>query len=197
MLLALRRISIGRDAHHQQGCNHRKVAEAIKQKTPAFANRRDYQSGDGRANQPRSVCHRRVDRDGITEVVAILDHLYQERLTSGHVEGIDQTLQSGERDNFPERDDMGQCERRQGERLDGSRGLCPHQHLAAIETLHPDTRKWSQQKRNNLPCKANHAQQQRRMGQSIDQPACGQLGHPGADHGDALTEKEKLEVAMP
>ena len=118
-------------------------------------------------------------------------------MTSGHVEGIDQTLQSGERDNFPERDGMGQRERGQSERLDGSRGLCPHQHLPAIETLDPDARKWSQQERNNLPRKANHAQQQRRMGQSIDQPTRGQLGHPGADHGDALTKKEKLEVAMP
>ena len=117
-------------------------------------------------------------------------------MAPGHVERIDQALQSGESDDFPERDDMRQRERGQGERLDGSSGLCPHQQLAAIEALDPDARKWSQRKRNNLPREAHDAKQQRRMGQAIDQPAGRQPRHPGADHGDALAEEEELEVAV-
>ncbi len=47
------------------------------------------------------------------------------------------------------------------------------------------------------PAKPTIAQQQRRMGQAIDQPAGREPRHPGADHRDALTEEEQLEVAVP
>ena len=159
------------DAHQQQGCDHRKVADAIDQEAPAFARGADHQAGDRRADQPRAVCHRGVDGDGVTEVVAILDHLDEEGLAPGHVERIDQALQRAEGDDFPEGDDMCQGERGQRERLHGGGGLCPHQQPAAIEALHPDARNRRQQKRNNLPREADDAQQQRRMGQAIDQPA--------------------------
>ncbi len=185
------------DAHQQQGCDHGEVADAVDQETPALADRADHQAGDGRPDQPRTVGHRGIDRDGVTEVVAIVDHLDQEGLPPRHVERIDHPLQRGERDDFPQRDDMCQRERRQGERLDGAGGLRPHQQLAAIEALHPHARKRPQRKRNDLSREAYDAQQQRRMGQVIDQPGRRQPRHPGADHRDALTEEEELEVAVP
>src|SRR5580658_3021774 len=92
---------------------------------------------------------------------------------------------------------MGQCKRGQGEGLNGGSGLCPYQQLAAIEALDPDPGKRPQRKGNDLPREAYDAKQQRRMGQVIDQPGCRQPCHPVADHGDALAEKEKLEVAVP
>jgi len=92
--------------------------------------------------------------NGVTEVVRVVDHLYQERLAPRHVERIDHALQSGENDDFFERDDMCQRERGQGQRLNGAAGLGPHQELAAIEPLHPDARKRPQRERNNLPRKS-------------------------------------------
>src|ERR1700723_3839641 len=91
---------------------------------------------------------------------------------------------------------MSQGECGHGERLERSCALCPHQQLAAIEALDPDACKWSQGKRNNLTREAYDAKQQRRMGQSIDQPAGRQTRHPCADHGDALAEEKEFEVAV-
>ena len=34
------------------------------------------------------------------------------------------------------------------------------------------------------------------MGEPVNEPGCGDAGHPGADEGDALAGEEKLEVAM-
>ena len=48
----------------------------------------------------------------------------------------------------------------------------------------------------NLAGEADGAQQQRRSGEAIDQPAGGDAGHPGADEGDALAAEEEPEVAM-
>jgi hypothetical protein len=141
-------------------------------------------------------CHGGVNGDSVTEVVTILDHLYEEGLAPRHVERVDQTLQGSENNDFPESDDMCQSERSQGKRLDGSSGLRPHQQLAAIEALDPHAREWSECKRNNLPREAHDAKQRRRMGQLIDQPACRHPRHPGADHRDALTREEDLEVAV-
>ncbi len=101
MLAALRRTIQGLDAHQQQGCDDGKVANAIDQETPAFAEGSDHQARDGRTNQPAAVRHGRVDGDGVTEVVPIVDHLNEEGLARGHVEGIDQALKSGEGEDFP------------------------------------------------------------------------------------------------
>ena len=110
-------------------------------------------------DQPRTVRHRRIDGDGVTEVVTIFDHLYQEDLPPRCVERIDQTLEDRESNDFPERDDMGQRERGHAKRLDGRSRLCPHQQLAAIEALNPDARKWRERKRRNQPCKTYDAEQ--------------------------------------
>ncbi len=78
---------------------------------------------DGRADQTRSICHRGVDGDGVTEVVTIIDHLYEEGLPSRHIEGINYALHNGESDNFPEVDDV--CQREHGLRPGIERKLQP------------------------------------------------------------------------
>jgi hypothetical protein len=87
-------------------------------------------------------------------------------------------------------------QRGQRQRLDHRQGLGPHQHLPAVEPVHPYAGKGRQKKGGNLSCKADRAQQQRRAGQPVDQPAGGHARHPRADHRDALPAKEKPEVAM-
>lgn len=53
----------------------------------------------------------------VAEVVAILNHLDEERLPSRHVEGVYGTLERSESNDFPEIDNVRQSERRHGQRL--------------------------------------------------------------------------------
>ena len=103
------------DPHHQQGCDHGKVADAIDQEAPAFAEGCDHQAGDGRADEPRAIGHGGIDGNGVAEVVRDLRPSARETIGAGHVEGIDQALQRGESDDFPEVDDVRERERGQGE----------------------------------------------------------------------------------
>ena len=103
----------GLDVHHQQRGDHGKIAEAIQQKTPAFADGRNHQAGNSRTNQARAIRHGRIDGDGITEIAAVFHHLHQKRLAAGHVKGIDQALHGGESNDLPQIDDMRQRKRSQ------------------------------------------------------------------------------------
>ncbi len=79
----------------------------------------------------------------------------------------------------------------------GSGGLGPDQQAAAMEPLDPDAGERPQKKSDDLPGEADHAEQQRRVGQAVDQPARGQPRHPGADQRDALPGEVEPEVAVP
>ena len=98
--------------HHEQGSDHGKITDAVDGKAPSLADRRNYQAGDGRADQARTVSHRGIDRDRIAKVVSVFDHLHEKRLPPWHVEGIDQALQGHEGDDLPERDDVRQGQSR-------------------------------------------------------------------------------------
>ncbi len=91
---------------------------------------------------------------------------------------------------------MRQGERGESERLDGGGGLRGYEKLAAIEALDPDAGERAEEERDDLSGEADDAKQKRRVGEAIDEPACGEARHPGADHGDALAEEEELEVAV-
>ena len=137
------------NAHPKQRSNHRKITQSIEEKTPAFPEYSDYHASDRGAYQPCAVGHRRVDGDGVTQIVAVHTiavsyHLDKERLPSGHVEGVDHALQGGESDDLPKSNDMGQRERGQRQRLDCRCRLCSDQELASIEPLYPDPRKRTQ-----------------------------------------------------
>ena len=53
-----------------------------------------------------------------------------------------------------------------------------------------------QEETGDLAAKAHQPQQERRVGQPVDEPDHGHLLHPGADQGDALAEEEQPEVAI-
>ena len=67
-----------------------------------------------RSDEARSVGQRRIDGDGVGQVFAAVDHLHEKRLARRHVEGIDQSLQRGESDDFRQIDTV--RERESGER---------------------------------------------------------------------------------
>ena len=148
--MACRRSRPRRDSHDEQRRDHREIADAVDEEAPALADRGDHQTGDRRTDQARAVVHRRVDRDGVAEIIAIVHHLHEKRLPAGHVERVDQPLQRAERDDFPERDQMREGQRRERERLDRASRLRPHQQLPAIEALDPDARDRPERERDNL-----------------------------------------------
>ena len=166
------------------------------EKAPALAGDRDQHSGQRRADQARHVHHRRVDGDGVLQVALVVHHLHHEGLAAGHIEGIDAALHHAQRQQqgmvmWPR-----ERQRGQRQRLDHGEGLRPHQHLAAVEPVHPYAGEGRQQKGGNLPGKADRAQQQRRTGEPVDQPAGGHARHPRADERDGLPAEEEPEVAM-
>ena len=62
-------------------------------------------AGDGRAQQPGGVEHRRVDGDGVGKVLVPLDHLDDKALPGGRVEGVDQPQQDAQQEDLPDADD--------------------------------------------------------------------------------------------
>ena len=112
-------------AHHEQRDDDGDVADAIDEEAPALVFYGDEKSGEGGSDQSGHVDHRGVDGDGVGEVGAVLDHLDHEGLTAGHVEGVDDALESAEGKNFADGDAIGEGEPREGERLKHGEGLGP------------------------------------------------------------------------
>ena len=65
-----------------------------------------------------------------------------------------------------------------------------------FQPVHPDAGKRRQQEGRNLPREADHAEQQRRTGQPVHQPAGGDARHPGADQRHALPAEKQAVVAV-
>ena len=74
--------------------------------------------------------------------------------------------------------------------------LGPNQHLPAVEAIYPYPGKGGEQEGWDLSHEADQAKHEGRPGQTIDQPAGGDPGHPGADQGDALTAEKETEVTV-
>jgi len=58
-----------------------------------------------------------MQRDPARQIVAVLDHLDEERVSRGHVEGVHRPQEEGQHDDMPDLDDPGQSERRHGRGL--------------------------------------------------------------------------------
>ena len=82
-------------------------------------------------------------------------------MPAGHVEGVDDALESGERDDFREGDDVAESECGESEGLDGGKGLGPDEKLAAVEALNPDAGERAEEEGNDLAGEANEAENER------------------------------------
>jgi hypothetical protein len=71
------------------------------------------------------------------------------------------------------------------------------QYAVAVETIDPDTGKWSEEEDWYLSAEADQAEQEGRVSQPIHEPTGGDSGHPGANERNPLTTKEEPVVAMP
>ncbi len=184
------------NVHQQKGSDDGEVTEAVKEEAPAFAESGDHEAGDGGADETSAVGHRGVDGDGIREVVAVVDHLDEEGLAGGHVEGVDEALERGEGDDLPKINDVSESERGHGERLDGGENLRPDEQLAAIKAFDPYAGERAEKKGEDLAGEADDAEKKRGVREAVNEPASGEARHPCADKRDALAEEVELEVAV-
>ena len=84
----------------------------------------------------------------------------------------------------------------EGEGLDAGEDLSPDEELAAIRALDKDTGERGEEEGHDLAGEADDAKHERGVGETPDEPAGGEAGHPGAHEGDALAGEEELEVAV-
>ena len=192
----VRRRTEGRQPHRSQAENHGEKAETVDQETGAFADHRQQQSGNGRPHHARGVEYRRIEGDGVDQIV-LAGHLDHQRLPAGHIEGIDHAEQAGEREHVPDLHATGEGEGRQGERLQHGQRLCHDDHLAAGKTVGRDPAQRSQGEHGDLGAEPCGPEQKFRVGEAVHQPALRHVLHPGADQRDDLAADEEAEIAVP
>src|SRR5579863_6793916 len=76
------------DSHCQQRSNDREIAKAIDQEAISLASRRNNYASDRWPEKPGGIHHGRVERDGIAQISAVLDHLDHKSLPSRHIDRI-------------------------------------------------------------------------------------------------------------
>src|SRR5579862_4642860 len=86
--------------HGEQRSDHGEITQSIDEEAVAFADDGDDHSGKSGSDETRSVDHGGVERDGVAEVSASFDHLHEEGLPRGHVEGVDQPLKDAQHYDF-------------------------------------------------------------------------------------------------
>ena len=186
---------IGREAHRQQAPDDRDVAHAVDQEAVAFAHGGHHRAGNRRAHQARGVEVRRVERDGVAEIGAVVDHAHDEGLAGGDLDRADDALEQRQADDPLDVDVPAQRERRHGQRLHHRQPLGRDQHLAAIPAIEPHPGDGRQHERGRHAGEAHQAEQELRIRQAVDQPRRGQPRHPRADERDALADEEQTVVA--
>jgi hypothetical protein len=144
-----------RNAHHHERRDHGEEADAVDQEAPALTESGDDEPGERWSDEPGTIRHRGIDRDGVAEIVAVVHHLHKEGLAGRHIEGVDKPLQHTECDDLANRDAMAEGECGHGQRLDRCSSLRPEQQTPAAEPLHPHGGKGAKQERDNLSGKAD------------------------------------------
>ena len=186
----------GGDVHHEERDDDGDVAEAVDGEAVALADGCDDDAGDGGADEASHVDHGGVEGDGVREVAFVFDHLDEEGLAAGHVEGVDEALQGTEGDDLVDGDDLCEGERGHGKGLNAGEDLGPDEELAAVHAVDDDAGEGREEEGGDLAGEADGAEEKRGAGETVDEPAGGDAGHPGADEGDALAGEEEAEVAM-
>ena len=113
------------------------------------------------ADKAGHVDHGRVEGDGVAEVIFVFDHLDEEGLAAGHIEGVDNSLEGAERDDLVDGDDLCERECGHGERLNARENLCPDEKVAAVDAVDEDSGKGSEEEGGDLSGKAYDTEQER------------------------------------
>ena len=88
-------------AHLLQREDDRAERRGVDQEDGSGADEHDEEAGDGRSDDPAEVERRAVERDGVLQVVAA-DHLDDERLARGCIDGSADAEQQREQEDVPD-----------------------------------------------------------------------------------------------
>ena len=183
-------------AHGVERGDDGEVADAVNEEAVAFAGNCDHHAGERRTDQARHIDHGRIQRDGVTQILFIFDHFHEERLAAGHVKRIDRALQSAKPDDFVNGDAVAQGECGEREGLQHRERLRDEQNIAAIQAVHPDSGEGREKKCGDLSREADDAQQERRAGEAIDEPAGREARHPRAHQRNALSTEVQAKISV-
>ena len=181
--------------HQHQSGDHGDVADAVDEKAPALAQPGDQDARNRRADHASAVEHGRIQGDGVHQVV-LADHVHEERLAAGDVEGVHHAQQRREDENVPNLHGMSEGEGRQHKRQQHGCDLGSDDDVLAIAAVGDDAAEGSEEEYGNLAGETYPAQQQSRTGEAVDEPGLGHGLHPGAGEGNELSAEKELEVAM-
>ena len=183
------------DPHHEQSRDHGDIADGVGEEAPALADGGHQDSGHGGSHDAGAVEGRRIQRDGVDQVLAA-GHFGDESLARRNIEGVHHAEQRGEHENLPHLHDLEQGEpgQRAGQQHGSDLGS-DHDAMAAVPVGHQAAH-GREQKHGNLAGEIDRTQQRRRPGEPVHQPGLRHGLHPGADQRNDLPREEQPEVAM-
>ena len=185
-----------RDGHQQQADDHRNVTHAVGEEAPAFADGRHRDAGDGGPQNAGAVEHGGIQRDGIDQVFRH-HHFDDERLARRNIKRIHHAQQRRQQHDFPHLDVSEQGQRRKDEGEQHRGGLRGNHGAMPAVTVREQSPQGSEEEHRNLPREPHQPQQQRRLGEPIDQPRLRNRLHPGANQRDDLAAEEQPVIAVP
>ena len=190
------RTAARRQAHRQEGRDHRQETHGVHEEAHPFADPDDQDARERRPHEAGTVDEKGVHRDGVRQVLGVLEHLDDEGLARRNFEAADESAEERQRDDLPDVDDAGERQDREGRRLDRRQDLARQDDPIAVPPVGQDARQRGHEERRNLPHEADDAKQHRRAREVVDEPRQGQALHPRADQRDALAEEEEAEVPV-
>ena len=125
-MLPHRALRTAGQAHREQRGDDRHVRDSIHQITQARPESGDDEPGDGRPDQPREIKQRRVQRDGIAQMLLALDEFHNQRLPGGHVHRVDDALHQAQDDQMRSADRTVSAQRPRARRIGAwNKPACP------------------------------------------------------------------------
>ncbi len=127
---------------------------------------------------------------------SLADHFDGEGLARGHIEGVDEALEQGQRNDLPDLNDAHERKHGQGRRLQHGKGLRDHQKFSAIHAVGNHASERGDEEHRHLAAERHHAEQEGRMRHRIDEPALRDRCNPGAHQRNKLARKEQSVIAV-
>ena len=192
----VRRADVLRQAHREQPDDHGDEAEAINEVARRHAGPRHEDTRERRPDDSRAVHHRAVERDRIREILAAA-HLDDERLPRGHVEGHHHAAERSHGDDLPRLHVAAPHEECEEQREHHRDDLCDDEHGALRMAIGDPAAPRGKKKHRPRGGRGHDAEQRRRAGHLIHQPAFRGAVDPIADERDELPDEKEPVVPVP
>ena len=140
-----------------------------------------------RSYHARGVEKRRIQRDGVADVLAPVHHVRDERVARRHLEGVEQPARQDERKNYLIGNQIGESQKSEGE------GDAHTARLRAEDELAPRERRKEENRQRGD--EVHQPERAVRIREAEDEPAYRDAIHPQPRHRNHLGREEKPVVA--